>query len=102
MKKKENFIPYLKTPFLFFIFYFTIFVNTELQAQSPPTCSQTFNVLTNSWVPQPSRTVHSGDVLCINGTGTYYGVIQVLSGGHVVVCGSATIYGSVSIDPGAS
>ena len=68
----------------------------------PPACSQSINVPTINWVPQPSRVVSAGQVLCINGNGVYYGAIQVLSGGHVVVCGTTTIYGSVTINPGAN
>jgi hypothetical protein len=103
MKKKENLFPYLKTPFLFIICILLILTNNnDLQAQSPPPCSLTVDIFTNSWVPQPSRNVNSGEVLCIVGNGTYNGVIHVHNGGHVVVCGSTTIFGSVAIDAGAS
>ena len=69
-------------------------------AQAPPGCTQYVNLNNTNWVPQPSVVVSSGQVLCIKGSGTYYGTIHVLSGGHVVVCGGVSIYGSVTIGVG--
>ena len=69
-------------------------------AQAPPGCTQYVNLNNTNWVPQPSVVVSAGQVLCIEGSGTYYGTIHVLSGGHVVVCGGVSIYGSVTIGVG--
>jgi hypothetical protein len=69
---------------------------------SPPGCTANVNMNNQSWVPQPSRVVSNGQVLCINGSGTYFGTIHVLNGGHLVVCGNVSIYGSVTIQNGAN
>jgi hypothetical protein len=71
-------------------------------APVPPACSQSVVLTTNNWISQPSRVVSAGQVLCVNGSGTYYGSIHVLNGGHLVVCGNSTLYGSVTISNGAT
>ncbi|MCP4929527.1 MAG: hypothetical protein GY918_10790, partial [Gammaproteobacteria bacterium] len=70
--------------------------------QTPPSCNTTVNLDIEDGNQQPTRVLNFGDVLCINGSGTYYGTIKVQNGGHVIVCGNATILGSVAIQPGGS
>ena len=66
---------------------------------SPPSCDLTIDLAIDDWVPQPARVISSGEVLCITGTGTYFGTITVDAGGHVIVCGNVTIFGAVTINP---
>jgi hypothetical protein len=72
---------------------------TFMMAQ-PPEADIIVDVGEQDYIPQPARVLTSGQVLRINGSGTYFGTITVRSGAHVVVCGSASIYGSVTVDSG--
>ena len=84
------------------MFCFALIIAKPTNAQSPPSCGTTVDLITNDWIPQPSRVLYSGDVLCITETGTYFGAITIENGGHVIVCGNATIVGSVTVNPGGS
>ena len=55
------------------MFCFALIIAKPTNAQSPPSCGTTVDLITNDWIPQPSRVLYSGDVLCITETGTYFG-----------------------------
>ena len=82
------------------ILLFIFLTGSSIFAQQPPEADIIVNVSTISWVPQVSRVLNSGQVMRINGSGTYYGSIVVRSGAHIVVCGSASIFGSVNVNNG--
>jgi hypothetical protein len=95
--RKNCAYPFVKSFFAIVILFCSVLINSEpTNAQAPPACDITVDLSTNDWVPQVARVLYSGEVLCITETGTYYGDITVEDGGHVVVCGDATIFGSLT------
>ena len=90
----------LKNVIIFSFAFYSTSIFASFPEGVPPSATITVDMGAQDWVPQPSRVLTSGQVMRINGTGTYYGSITVRSGAHVVVCGSTSIFGSVNVNSG--
>lgn len=88
---------------IFIVLLIAFLINVNYSSAQPPACTISVDVSPGNmnWIPQVSRTLNSGDVLCISGNGTYFGTITARSGSHVVICGNVSIFGSVNINANA-
>ncbi len=90
----------LKNVIIFLFAFYSTSIFASFPEEVPPSATITVDMGAQDWVPQPGRVLTSGQVMRINGTGTYYGSITVRSGAHVVVCGSTSMFGSVNVNSG--
>ncbi|MBK21999.1 MAG: hypothetical protein CMP63_06785, partial [Flavobacteriales bacterium] len=66
-------------------------------AQSPPSCTQSITLPYSG-----NLIINSGQVLCVDGSGTLSGAVVVRSGAHLVMCGTGNVFGSLTVDPGGT
>ncbi len=78
------------------ILLINLFLLHDLQAQSPPSCTRTFNSGVAGTLIVPN-----GAVYCVPSTSTWQGSFLVRNGGHVIIC-QGNFVGSVTADPGGT